>query len=819
MRYTYVRQHDSTDCAAASLAMVCLHYKKEITITRLRDMMGTDMKGTNLVGLQKAANELGFSTAAVRVDRENFLSDFTLPAIAQVITDQGLTHFVVIFKKTTIKEDDARRKHVVQEEERKADASKKYKCKDYVVIGDPANELKKISLDEFYKNFTGVLLLLNPTAEFKGGTGKHKVEGKEEAKAARNNMLKRYMDLLLPQKKLFAYAILSSVILTVIGIVSTVFNKAIMDEVLPYGLKNLLVSLIVVFSVVNLTSTLLSTVRQWILIFLSIKIDIPLMLGYFEHVYKLPMKFFASRKTGEITTRYSDAGTIKSVLTSIAMSVVMDIVMAVGTGFVLFRMNSSLFSITLFTTVLSLLLVIIFKQPYKRINEETMVQSAVLNSQMIESLRGIETIKCNACEERELEALEREYIKSLKISLRSSKISTGQSLISSVIMTVLNMVTTYVGITQVLNGQLTLGGYMAFSTLSGYFTSPVSELISMQMSIQEASISMKRLTEIMDYESEQDDDHEYTEMESMEGDIEFKDVTFRYGNRTPALDHISFTIPQGKKVALVGSSGSGKSTITKLLLKYYEPESGTISVNGVDLDEYSNASVRRCISYVPQNVELFSKTIFENIRISRPEATLDQVREAAKKADAHEFIRKLPLQYNTYLEEAGNGLSGGEKQRIALARAFLKDSSLYIFDESTSSLDFGTENTIFDMIYNQLSVSDVVVLHQNGQDTAHYCDSVGFQQVPEFLRENPLRTAELSTEQNENMIDGVLNNAPSLGELEAKAKAGEQISLTDLAAAVKAEEKAPKAKKSRTAKPKKPSIRAQLDAAKKEQST
>ena len=721
MRYTYVRQHDSTDCAAASLAMVCLHYKKEITITRLRDMMGTDMKGTNLVGLQKAANELGFSTAAVRVDRENFLSDFTLPAIAQVITDQGMTHFVVIFKKTTIKEDDARRKHVVQEEERKADASKKYKCKDYVVIGDPANELKKISLDEFYKNFTGVLLLLNPTAEFRGG--KHKVEGKEEAKAARNNMLKRYMDLLLPQKKLFAYAILSSVILTVIGIVSTVFNKAIMDEVLPYGLKNLLVSLIVVFSVVNLTSTLLSTVRQWILIFLSIKIDIPLMLGYFEHVYKLPMKFFASRKTGEITTRYSDAGTIKSVLTSIAMSVVMDIVMAVGTGFVLFRMNSSLFSITLFTTVLSLLLVIIFKQPYKRINEETMVQSAVLNSQMIESLRGIETIKCNACEERELEALEREYIKSLKISLRSSKISTGQSLISSVIMTVLNMVTTYVGITQVLNGQLTLGGYMAFSTLSGYFTSPVSELISMQMSIQEASISMKRLTEIMDYESEQDDDHEYTEMESMEGDIEFKDVTFRYGNRTPALDHISFTIPQGKKVALVGSSGSGKSTITKLLLKYYEPESGTISVNGVDLDEYSNASVRRCISYVPQNVELFSKTIFENIRISRPEATLDQVREAAKKADAHEFIRKLPLQYNTYLEEAGNGLSGGEKQRIALARAFLKDSSLYIFDESTSSLDFGTENTIFDMIYNQLADrSMLIVAHR--LSTIRDCDLI-----------------------------------------------------------------------------------------------
>ena len=401
----------------------------------------------------------------------------------------------------------------------------------------------------------------------------------------------------------------------------------------------------------------------------------------------------------------------------------MDVVMAVATGIILFRMNSTLFSISLFTSLLSLLLVIIFKQPYKRINEETMQQSAILNSQMIESLRGIETIKCNAGEDRELENLEREYIKSLKISLKSSKLSTGQSLISSLISTILGMVTTYVGIMQVLNGQLTLGGYMAFSTLSSYFTSPISELISMQMSIQEASISMKRLTEIMDYESEQKPDQEYTEMEQIDGDIEFKDVTFRYGNRSPALNHISFTIPKGKKVALVGSSGSGKSTITKLLLKYYEPESGEIDVNGVNLDEYSNSSVRRAISYVPQNIELFSKTIYDNIRISRPEATLDEVKAAAKKADAYEFIRKLPLQFHTFLEEAGNGLSGGEKQRIALARAFLKDSNLYILDESTSNLDFGTENIIFDMIYNQLADrSMLIVAHR--LSTVRDCDMI-----------------------------------------------------------------------------------------------
>ena len=716
MRYTYVRQHDTTDCAAACLAMVCLHYKKEVTITRLRDMMGTDLKGTNLVGLQKAANELGFSTAAVRVDRENFLSDFSLPCIAQVITDQGLAHFVVVFKKTTIKDEGERRKHMLKESESAKEDEKngkKHKCKDYVIIGDPATELKKISLDEFYKNFTGVLLLMNPTSEFKGG------------KVEKGGMFKRYIDLLLPQKKLFFYAIFASLITTILGIASSMFNKILMDEVLPYGLNNLLVTLILVFSMVSLTNTLIGFVRQWVLIHLSIKIDIPLMMGYFGHIFHLPMKFFATRKTGDITTRYSDADTIKSIFTSIALSLVMDISMAVITGIILFRMNAMLFSISLFMALVSILLVLVFKQPYKRINEETMIQSAALNSQMIESLRGIETIKCNANEDTQLENLEKEYIKSLKISLRSSRISTGQGLISTFISTGFSMLTTYVGISQVLHGEMTLGGFMAFSTLSSYFTSPLSNLIGLQMSIQEAGISMKRLTEIMDYpaEDEANEGSELIPLEKVEGDIEFKDVTFRYGNRAPALDHISFTIPAGKKVALVGSSGSGKSTITKLLLKYYDPEDGEIDVNGVNLAEYSNHSVRRAIAYVPQNVELFSKTIYDNIRISRMDATLDEVKEAAKKADAHEFIRHLPLQYNTYLEEAGNGLSGGEKQRIALARAFLKDSNLYILDESTSNLDFATENLIFNMIYDQLADrSMLIVAHR--LSTVRDCDMI-----------------------------------------------------------------------------------------------
>ena len=672
VRYTYIKQHDATDCAAACLAMICLHYRKETTITRLRDMMGTDLKGTNLIGLGKCAEQLGFISQAIRIDKEGFMSDFTLPCIANVITKEGLTHFVVIFKIS----------------------------KDHVIIGDPAKDLIRVTVDEFYKGFTGVLLLLTPNQDF--------VAGKERGKS----VFQRYMGLLLPQKKLFIYGIIASLLLTVLGIVSSLFNSIIYDEILPYRQTDALRMLILVFVGIAVTQTVLSFVRQWMMIYLSIKIDIPLMLGYFKHIYHLPMKFFSTRKTGDITTRFSDAFTIKDVFTNIALTLIIDIAMALITGVTLFRMNLSLFAVILFMTVISVMLVFIFKEPYKKINEEQMQQSSALNSQIIEGLRAVETIKGNANEDTELESIEREYIKSLRVGIRESKLSIIQGTISSLVSTAGNLFLTYSGIMQVINGELTLGAMMAFMTLAAYFMDPVSRLVSLQLSIQEANISMKRIAEILDYEQEQGENSRdsYQSLSSAEGDIVFKNVTFRYGNRKPVLKNVSFTIPRGKKVALVGSSGSGKSTIAKLLLKYYEPEEGEITIDGIDIQEYTNESLRRAISYVPQNIELFSKSIYDNIRVSRMTATLDEVKEAAKAADAHDFIRKLPMQYFTFLEEAGNGLSGGEKQRIALARAFLKKNEFYILDESTSNLDFGTENIIFHMIYNKFREKSMLII-------------------------------------------------------------------------------------------------------------
>ena len=459
--------------------------------------------------------------------------------------------------------------------------------------------------------------------------------------------------------------------------------------------------------------------------YLSIKIDLPLIMGYFEHVYRLPMNFFATRKIGDITTRFSDAFTIKNIFTGMSLSLIMDISMVSFSGVILFRMNPSLFSILFFMTIISILLVFIFKHPYKKINEEQMQQSSVLNSEIIEGLRAVETIKANAGEDRALESLERQYVRSLRIGWKEGMLSNVQGSISSLISGLGNLILLYTGIMQVMNQNMTLGSYMAFMTLSGYFMDPIGNLVSLQLSIQEAGISMKRLSEILGQEKEtgEGEEEHIGSYQGIQESLVFRGVTFRYGNRRPALENINLTIQKGQKVALVGGSGSGKSTMAKLLLKYYEPETGEILVDGVSLTEFTSQSVRRGISYVPQNIELFSKSIFENIRMGKPNATLEEVKEAAKAADAHEFIKRLPLQYHTWLEEAGNGLSGGEKQRLALARALIKNNDFYIVDEGTSNLDFATENTIFDMIYRKFAKKTMLIIAHR-LTTIKNCDKI-----------------------------------------------------------------------------------------------
>lgn len=685
MRYKYlVKQHDITDCAAACLATICMYYKKEITITKLRDTLGTDIKGTTLAGLEDGAKKLGFDTKAIRVDNEGFKSKYTLPAIAHVITKEGLSHFVIV--------------HKIKKEE--------------VIILDPAKGKEKVNIDEFFESFDGVLLLLVPNNQFNPG----KIKGQ--------GILNKFIQLLLPQKSLFIYSIIASVILTVLGIASSFFNKILMDEILPYSLKNQLNIFVIGFLVLGITQIGLGAIRQHMLLYLSQKIDIPLLLGYFKHVYKLPMKFFATRKVGDILTRFSDAFTIKNILTSVSLSLIMDIVLAIASASILYVMNQTLFIVILVLTLVSAALIYIFKHPYKKINMEQMEAGARLNSHIIESLKGIEIIKVHAAEEKSIEKLENEYIRNLKIAFKEGVLSNIQGSISGAVSTIGNLVLMYIGARMIMDGDITLGSLMAFTTLSGYFMDPIGRLISLQLSIQEASISLKRISEIYEVEKEQDeDDFEKVKIEKIDGDIELNNITFRYGSRSPVLKDVSIKIPKGKKVALVGESGSGKTTISKLILKYYTPEEGKINVNGYNIEELDLYNLRQNISYVPQNVELFSGSIKDNITLGRPNASYEEIKAACENAGCSEFIERLPGKYGTFLEESGGGLSGGEKQRLALARALIKKPKFMILDEATSNLDFISEAKIFNTLFKKgRNITMLIIAHR--LSTIRDCDII-----------------------------------------------------------------------------------------------
>lgn len=680
-RYKCVKQHDITDCAAACIATICLTYGKETSITKLRDLSGTDIKGTTVLGIVQTLEQLGFEAKAGRMTREQFERKFTLPMIARVITKEGLTHFVVVHK---IK-------------------------KNHLIVADPAKGIVKIKKDEFFEDFDNHVVLMATTNEF--------VADKTKTKS----VFDRFFKLLSSQKKLFIYAIIGSIILTVLGIASSFFNKILMDEILPYNLKNQLIIFCIGFGIVALFNILLSAARQHLLLHLSIKIDIPLMLGYFKHIFNLPMRFFGTRRTGDILTRFSDAGTIKNIFTSISLSLIIDILLTIFSGIILFFMNAKLFAIIIILTILNIILVYAFLKPYKEINIKQMEKQAMLNSQIIDSLKGIETVKSFGVEDSTLEKMENKYIQAIRVGYKESVLSNVQGALSGIIGNIGNIVLMFIGASAVMNGEITLGSLFAFVSLSGYFMDPIGRLVSLQLQIQEANIAMKRMSELYDIEEEQSNETDYVKDFSLKGDININNVTFRYGQRKPVLEDITLSIKNKQKVAIVGQSGGGKTTLAKLFLGLWTPESGTININGYNIEELDKKILRNKIAYVPQNIELFSGTIEENIKIGKPTATYQEIKAACIQAGCAEFIERLPVKYGTYLEEAGANLSGGEKQRIALARALIKEPDILILDEATSNLDFASEALIYKTLFS-LQCTVIIIAHR--LSTIKKCDKI-----------------------------------------------------------------------------------------------
>lgn len=694
MKYYCIKQHDITDCGAACLATICKQNGYKIGITKIREVAGTDKQGTNAYGVIKAAEALGFSAKGVKGNKEAFFSEFPLPCIAHVIVDGSLLHYVVIHKIT----------------------------KKLVIIADPAVGIVKLTPEEFFGEvhedgkppkyqWSGVLVLLVKNETFKKG---------DETKG----LFSRFFHLLIPQKKLLLHIFVASLIYTILGILGAFYFKELLDNVLPNGLRKTLMTLSIGVILLNVFKVLLNAFRSHLLLYLSQKLDIALLLGYYRHVLELPMNFFGTRKVGEIISRFNDAGKVRDAISGATLTIMIDTFMALAGAIILYMQNSKMFGITLIIVVLYIVIVISFNKWYERLNRKQMEDNAGLTSYMVESLNGIQTIKAYNAERKANRETEIKFVKLLKSVFNLAWVSNLQGSLKVFVELVGGIVILWVGGVSVINGEMTIGALIVFNSLLAYFLDPVKNLINLQPEMQTAIVAADRLGEILDLEAEKSE-LEYKKMSpsSLAGDIEIKNLDFRYGTRRLVLEDINIAIKKGQKVAFVGESGSGKTTLSKLLLNLYASEKGEIIINGNNIRDIQLECLREKIAYIPQETFLFSGTIFENLTLGMDDATLDDIIDASKMAQAHDFINELPLRYETLLEENGANLSGGQRQRLAIARAMLKKPDILILDEATSNLDSITERAL-DRTINEFSKDMTTIFIAHRLSTIKNCDVI-----------------------------------------------------------------------------------------------
>ncbi|QWG48399.1 peptidase domain-containing ABC transporter (plasmid) [Bacillus mycoides] len=684
-RFVHIKQHDLKDCGPACLAMISRYYGYIMSLSKIREIAGTDLQGTNVQGLINAGENLGFKVKGVKVTDPESLKEIPLPAIAHVVVDGGLLHYVVIHK---IK-------------------------KDKIYIADPAKGLVTYSLNSFCQIWTGILVLMAPGENFKKGK-------------ASQSTLSGFFSLLKQQTNLVIPLFFASIFFNLFGLLGAFYFKFLIDDIVTNQLIQTLHIVSIGIVLLYIFKAILSYFRIHLILYLSRRIDIKIMLGYYRHVVGLPMNFFETRKVGEIISRFMDASKIRDALSTITITLMIDTVMVMLGAILLYTHNSTLFLVTLLLIPFYVGIILIFNKPYQNINRKEMEGNAKLNSYLVESLNGIATVKSYNAEKEIFFQTESRFVDLLRHIFKRGMLVNLQGSIKMGLELIGGTIILWIGAMQVLKGNMTIGELITYNALLAYFLDPIENLIGIQPTMQSALVAGERLNEIFNLDAEKDEkEHNKVSPKKLSGKIECSNVTFRYGTRKNVLNDVSFSIEPGNQVAFVGESGSGKTTISKLLMHYYEAQQGDIYYDDYHVKEINRTSLRDRIAYVSQESFFFSGSIYDNLRfgLDRP-ITLEEVIQASKQACAHGFISELPLRYETFLEENASNLSGGQRQRLAIVRALLKKPDIIILDEATSNLDSTTEKHITDMLKELGSQGITVIMIAHRLSTIQHANQI-----------------------------------------------------------------------------------------------
>jgi HlyB family type I secretion system ABC transporter len=649
-RYPFFAQQSPSDCGAACLVMVSRYWGRIFSINHLRELANVDRNGASLAGLSIAAEKLGFTARPVKGTLQS-LAKTVFPAIAHW---EG-KHYIVVYGIT--------RKHVI--------------------VCDPAIGQLDLSHATFKQGWTGYALLLEPT---------HRLHQTPDDLQS----FWQFWDLIKPHRIVLIEVFIASVLIQCFGLITPLLTQILLDQVVAQKSTTTLATVGFGLLMFSLFRVVMTGLRQYLLDHTANKIDLALIVGFISHTFSLPLKFFETRYVGDILARVQENQKLRRFLTGEAITFVLDL-LTIFVYIGLMLQYSWKMALLVLLVIPPFAILALASTPFlQRVSREIFKSMAEETGYLIQALTGVRTVKSMAAEpvvRWHWEGLLNQYVRK---SFGGQAISNTLQITSGTVEAVATTGLLWFGASLVIQDELTIGQLVAFNMLLINVLNPFRRLTVLWSQFQEVLIAVERLQDVLDADPEEVYGSFQAALPPIEGHIRFDSVTFRYNVEAErnVLENLSFEVQPGQMVAVVGRSGSGKSTLAKLLLNLYAPTDGKIYIDGCDITQVSMRSLRQQVGVVDQDTFLFSGTIRENITVTHPDVSLDDVIKIATLAGAHSFIQNLPMRYEMQIGESGGLLSGGQRQRIAIARALVGNPNLLIFDEATSALDNESERII-----------------------------------------------------------------------------------------------------------------------------